>query len=64
MGAISTARLAGLHAEIWNQELLNTDEDIMTFYFKHNNHKEVLLLISQSFCSLKLVGFLQVVTYA
>lgn len=64
MGAISTARLAGLHDEIWNQELLNTDQDIMVFYFKYNNHKEVLLLISQSFCFLQLEVFLQVVTYA
>jgi len=42
---------------------MNTDQIIITFYFKYNNHKEVLLLIL-SFCSLKLVGFLQVVTYA
>jgi hypothetical protein len=56
--------MAGLHAEIRNQEQLNTDQDIATFGLKNNNHKEVLLLISQSFGSLKLVGFLQVVTYA
>lgn len=64
MEAILTTRLAGLHAAIWNQELLNTDQDTMIFYFKYNNHKEVLLSIFQNFCSLKLVGFLQVVTYA
>ena len=41
MGAISIARIAGLHAEIWNQELMNTDQDITTSDFKYNNHKKL-----------------------
>jgi hypothetical protein len=36
----------------------------MTFAFKYSSHKEVLLLTSRRSCSMELVSFLQVVTYA